>query len=83
MPQRTVAVGSRRGLHARPSSLFVEAATQQPVKVTIGRDGRSAVDARSLLSVLALGAQHGESVVLTAEGDGAEAAVEELATLLD
>ncbi|MFG3529869.1 HPr family phosphocarrier protein [Streptomyces sp. NPDC047917] len=82
MHQRTVAVGSRSGLHARPASLFVKAATQQPVKVRIGRDGQIPVDARSLLSVLALGALHGDSVVLTAEGDGAEAAVEELATLL-
>ncbi|MFF1398993.1 HPr family phosphocarrier protein [Streptomyces sp. NPDC058287] len=82
MHQRTVAVGSPSGLHARPASLLVQAATRQPVKVTIGRDGRSAVDARSLLSVLALAAQYGDSVVLAAEGDGAEAAVDELATLL-
>ncbi|MCT2588932.1 HPr family phosphocarrier protein [Streptomyces sp. N2-109] len=82
MHQRTVAVGSSSGLHARPASLFVKAATRQPVRVTIGRDGQAPVDARSLLSVLALGARHGESVVLAAEGDGAEAAVEELATLL-
>lgn len=82
MHQRTVVVGSRSGLHARPASLFVQAATRQPVKVTIGRDGQSAVDARSLLSVLALAAQYGDSVVLVADGDGAEAAVEELAILL-
>ncbi|MET7635044.1 HPr family phosphocarrier protein [Streptomyces sp. NBC_00121] len=82
MHQRTVVVGSRSGLHARPASLLVQAATRQPVKVTIGRDGQSAVDARSLLSVLALAAQYGDSVVLAAEGDGAEAAVEELAVLL-
>ncbi|WP_374215476.1 HPr family phosphocarrier protein [Streptomyces sp. RKCA744] len=40
------------------------------------------VDARSLLSVLALGAAHGDSVVLAAEGEGAETALEELAVLL-
>lgn len=82
MYQRTVAVGSRSGLHARPASLFVQAATRQPVKVTIARDGRDPVDARSMLSVLALAARHGDSVVLTAVGDGAQEAVEELATLL-
>jgi phosphocarrier protein len=32
--------------------------------------------------VLALGARHGDPVVLHAEGDGADAAIEELATLL-
>ncbi|MGW6351738.1 HPr family phosphocarrier protein, partial [Streptomyces sp. NPDC055080] len=33
MHLRTVTVGSRSGLHARPASLFVRAATRQPVKV--------------------------------------------------
>lgn len=82
MPQRTVVIGSRSGLHARPASLFVQAAARRPVKVTIARDGQAPVDARSLLSVLALGVRHGDSVVLSAEGDGAEAAIEELARLL-
>lgn len=82
MYQRTVTVGSPRGLHARPASLFVQAATRQPVKVTIARDGGEPVDARSVLSVLALAARHGDSVVLTAVGDGGQEAVEELATLL-
>ena len=82
MPSRTVTVGSRSGLHARPASLFVQAATRQPVKITVARDGGDPVDARSLLSVLALGAAHGDTVVLAAEGDGADAALDELAALV-
>ncbi|MFD9500049.1 HPr family phosphocarrier protein [Streptomyces sp. NPDC060035] len=82
MYQRTVAVGSRSGLHARPASLFVQAATRLPVKVTVARDGRDPVDARSMLSVLALAAQHGDRMELSAVGDGAQEAVEELAALL-
>lgn len=83
MPQRTVVIGSASGLHARPASLFVQAAARRPVRVTIAREGQAPVDARSLLSVLALGAGHGDRVVLAAEGEGAEAAVEELAGLLE
>ncbi|WP_031080534.1 HPr family phosphocarrier protein [Streptomyces sp. NRRL WC-3549] len=82
MYQRTVVLASAKGLHARPASLFVQAATRQPVRVTIARDGGEPVDARSMLSVLSLAAQHGDSVVLTAVGDGSREAVEELATLL-
>ncbi|MCA1274062.1 HPr family phosphocarrier protein [Streptomyces rubiginosohelvolus] len=82
MHQQTVVIGSRSGLHARPASLFVKAAARQPVKVTIAREGRDPVDARSMLAVLALAAPYGETVVLSAEGDGARAAVEELAELL-
>ncbi|WP_434744756.1 HPr family phosphocarrier protein [Streptomyces sp. A-14] len=82
MHRQTVVIGSRSGLHARPASLFVKAAARQPVKVTIAREGRDPVDARSMLAVLALAAPYGEPVVLSAEGDGARAAVEELAELL-
>ncbi|MFE7142383.1 HPr family phosphocarrier protein [Streptomyces sp. NPDC057644] len=82
MHHQTVAIASRSGLHARPASLFVKAAARQPVKVTIAREGRDPVDARSMLAVLALAVPHGETVVLSAEGDGAQAAVEELAELL-
>lgn len=82
MYQRTVSVGSRSGLHARPASLFVQAAARQPVTVTVAREGGTPVDARSMLSVLALAAQHGDLLVLSAAGDSAKGAVEELAGLL-
>ncbi|MEY6569801.1 HPr family phosphocarrier protein, partial [Streptomyces sp. PGLac3x] len=82
MPERNVVIGSGSGLHARPASLFVQAAARQPVAVTVGRPGERAVDARSLLSVLALGAKHGETLVLAAEGEGADAALDELTALV-
>ncbi|MFD5468246.1 HPr family phosphocarrier protein [Kitasatospora sp. NPDC127059] len=77
-----VTVGSSSGLHARPASRFVQAAARQSVKVTVGRPGQTPVDARSLLSVLALAARCGEALELTASGDGAEDALKALAELL-
>ncbi|MFD7452950.1 HPr family phosphocarrier protein [Kitasatospora sp. NPDC059827] len=83
MHSTQVTVGSSSGLHARPASLFVQAATaRQPVKVTVGRPGQTPVDARSLLSVLALAARSGDVLELTASGDGAEDALRALADLL-
>lgn len=82
MPKRTVTVGSASGLHARPAKLFVEAATRQPVPVRISVDGKKPASARSLLSVLALGVEHGTEVTIEAEGAEAEQALEELAALL-
>lgn len=55
---------------------------RQPVAVTVGHEGTAPVDARSMLSVLALAAQHGDPLVLSAVGDSAPDAVEELAGLL-
>ena len=82
MTQRAVIVGSRIGLHARPAALFVKAATAQSVPITIRKGDGPAVDARSILRVLALGARNGDLVVLEAEGTEAEAALEAVATVV-
>jgi len=82
MAQRTVTIASSVGLHARPASLFVEAAAATGLDVEIGRPGEDLVDATSILGVMALGAKNGEEVVLSAEGDGADAALESLVALL-
>jgi phosphocarrier protein HPr len=82
MPEKTVTVGSSVGLHARPAALFVQAAGRQPVKVKIAKAGGDPVDARSILLVLGLDARGGEEVILSAEGDGAEQALEELAAVV-
>jgi phosphocarrier protein HPr len=80
--QRTVTIASSVGLHARPAALFVQAATATGLPVQIGRPGDDPVDARSILGVMAMGAKHGEEVQLTANGDGADAALDELVALL-
>ncbi len=82
MSERVVTIGSKVGLHARPAALFVKAASAQPVAVRIAKRGGVPVDARSILSVLALDARGGDEVVLFADGDGAEAALDELAGLV-
>ncbi|WP_306365781.1 HPr family phosphocarrier protein [Nocardiopsis sp. CC223A] len=82
MPQRTVAVGSSQGLHARPATLFVQAATATGLSVTVAAKGKDPVNAGSLLAVMTLGVKHGEEVTIAAEGEGADAALESLAELL-
>lgn len=82
MAERTVTIASSVGLHARPAALFVQAATATGLPVTIARPGEDPVDARSILGVMALGAKHGEEVVLSADGDGADDALESLVALL-
>ncbi len=83
MAERRVTVGSRVGLHARPASVFVQAAGRQKVRVTIGKPGGDPVNARSILSVLALDAHQGDEVVLYADGEGADDALAELAAVLE
>lgn len=83
MPERTIAVASKVGLHARPASLFSQAAAATGLAVTVtGPNGRS-VNAASILGVLSLGVNHGEFVTLEASGEGAVAALDALASLLE
>ncbi|MCU1686846.1 MAG: dihydroxyacetone kinase [Amycolatopsis sp.] len=82
MPSTRVTIGSPVGLHARPARLLVEAAGRQAGPIRIGRSEDALVNATSILAVMSLGVKGGEEVVLTAEGDGAETALEEIAALL-
>jgi phosphocarrier protein HPr len=82
MATRTATIASKVGLHARPAALFVQAATATGLPVLIAKPGQDPVDARSILGVMTLGAEHGDEVVLTAEGEDAEAALDGLVELL-
>jgi phosphocarrier protein HPr len=82
MTERTVTIASSVGLHARPAALFVEQATESGLDVEVGRPGEEPVDATSILGVMALGAKHGEEVVLTAEGENADQVLDGLVDLL-
>lgn len=83
MPQRTVTIGSRVGLHARPAALFAQAASAAGLPVRIAKGDGAPVDAASVLRLMTLGAQHGEEVTLSVEGDGADAVLDRLATMLE
>lgn len=82
MAERTVTIGSKVGLHARPASIFVKAAGEAGIPVKISKPGGNPVDAASVLGVMTLGAKYQDTVVLTADGDGAEEVLDSLAELL-
>jgi phosphocarrier protein HPr len=83
VPERTAIVASAVGLHARPAAVFVKAAGEQPAKVRIRKGDGEPVDAASILSIMTLGVEHGDEVVLSADGDGAEASLDALVALLE
>jgi phosphocarrier protein HPr len=78
---RTVRIENRRGLHARASAKFVTLAAAQSVSLTVEKDG-SSVTATSIMGLMRLGAAMGDSIVIRAEGEGAEDAVEAMVQLV-
>ncbi|HHV58399.1 MAG TPA: HPr family phosphocarrier protein [Firmicutes bacterium] len=81
MQQQSVTLTNQLGLHARPAAAFVQKANQYRAAVRI-RAGEKEADAKSILSVLALGARQGSTVTLTADGPDEEQALAELAAFL-
>jgi phosphocarrier protein HPr len=65
-------------LHARPAAEFVRTAMRFSSKLWVAVGEREA-DAKSLLSILALGAKRGTVLRLRAEGEDAASALETLA----
>jgi phosphotransferase system HPr (HPr) family protein len=73
-----VALPADVDLHARPAAQFVRTAMRFSSKLWVAVGEREA-DAKSLLSILALGAKRGTSLRLRAEGTDAAVALETLA----
>jgi phosphotransferase system HPr (HPr) family protein len=68
-------------LHARPAGLLVRAASAFAADVFVSANGRRA-NAKSILDILALGAEGGVELVIDASGDDAAEAAEHLAVLV-
>ncbi len=80
--RRTVLVPNKRGLHARASAKFVTLASGLPAEVQVEKDG-SSVCGTSIMGLMMLGAAMGDTITISAEGDGAEEAVTALADLVE
>lgn len=74
-------ISNRLGLHARAAARFVQTANRFRSKVTLSRDGRT-MDGKSILGILLLAAAKGTQLVVAAEGEDEQAAVEALAALI-
>ncbi|MCH4562486.1 phosphoenolpyruvate--protein phosphotransferase [Halomonas sp. EGI 63088] len=75
---RQARVLNAHGLHARPAKQLVQVARAQglTIRVRLAEGGGEAVSATSLTKVINLGARRGQPLVFSAEGEGADRALE-------
>ncbi|RPI81271.1 MAG: HPr family phosphocarrier protein [Chloroflexi bacterium] len=78
----TLVVTHPDGLHARPASLFVKTAQKFKSNTRVSYNGVEA-NAKSILSILTLGAVKGAEVTISSEGDDSEEALQALRSLID
>ena len=81
MPERTVQIVNKNGLHARPAAEIVKLAAKFQSDITIARDDLD-VNGKSIMGVMMLAAEHGSMIILKAEGPDADQALDALATLV-
>ena len=81
MAERTVTIVNKVGLHARPAAQIVKLASQFKSDITLSRDDLE-VNGKSIMGVMMLAAERGTSLLLRAEGDDAEPALDALAKLI-
>ncbi len=82
MKELELTIRNKVGLHARPASLFVKTAKTYRSKISV-RNGSRSADAKSILSVLTLGAGQDARVTILADGEDEAQALEALKALVD
>jgi phosphotransferase system HPr (HPr) family protein len=82
MPEITLTIKNKVGLHARPAALFVREASRFKSAITV-QNGEKQANAKSILNIIALEANPGSVIRVRAEGDDAEDALNALSTLND
>ena len=80
--EATTTIENAAGIHARPSSIFVQKASSFRSKIQIRAKGKT-VDAKSILMIMSMGLSKGTEITICADGPDAKEAVEALKELVD
>lgn len=78
---KEVTIKNKQGLHARPAALFVQVANKFDAMITV-KKGRQKVNGKSIMGILMLAAGQGSRIIIEADGDDAQKAMDELEQIL-
>jgi len=77
-----VEIKNKAGLHARPSSLFVQIATEYDSEIMVICDDEE-INGKSIMGLMLLAAEQGRTLTITADGEDEGAALEALKKLVE
>ncbi len=72
--EKEIIVMNKKGLHARPTALFVQLMAKFDAVITVAK-GEEKVDGKSIMGLLMLGAQHQAHLKVGVDGNDAEKAM--------
>jgi len=79
--ERQVTIANEKGLHVRPATKFAETASRFRCRIEVVKDGTTA-NGKSSIDLLTLAAEPGSALLIRADGEDADAAVETLVGLV-
>ena len=77
MIKKPITINLSTGLEARPVAQLVQVASQYESKIYVETENKK-VNAKSIMGMMTLGLNAGESVVVSAEGTDEQAAIENI-----
>lgn len=81
MVEKLIKVELEAGLQARPAAQFVQEANRYAAHLFLEKDGKR-VNAKSIMGLMSLAVNTGETITLMAEGEDAEIALSHLASFV-
>jgi len=75
--EKKLIIRDTEGLHVRPASFFVQIAQKFKSNIIV-KKGKKAVDGKSIMGMMTLALAKGSEIRITAQGEDAEKAIEEL-----
>ena len=82
MTERIIKIINRAGIHARPAAVLVQAAKDFSSTIHF-KKGNERINAKSIMGILTLAASYGTEIIIEAEGQDEEKAVETIAHLFE
>ncbi len=80
--EKSFKIKSPSGLHARPAAMLVQKASSFPCDIFLAK-GAKKVNAKSIMSLLALGIEANEEVIVITQGEEEAEAMQAIGELLE
>jgi len=82
MLEKEIVIGNPLGLHARPAARFVKLSQKLNADVYLEKDGER-VNGKSILEIMMLAAEKGDSIKLIVDGEDEKKGIEILGNFLE
>ena len=82
MVSREVVIKNRAGIHARPAAMIVQKANEFNSQIYLEKEN-DRINSKSIMGIITLGASYNTTLLVVAEGEDEQEAVDAIASLFE